>query len=346
MTIYFTLLILLLIGWFLSRCKGFNSNILWIACLTILIYIGAFKSLSVGTDTVNYYNFFRYIQSYKFSETFSGTQIVFYYYNLLIHNIANYNTYMFICYTIIYGGTAIYIKKCSSNSFCSLTIFYLLFYLGSLNVMRQYISMGLFCIGLTYLFKNNIKKYLLMTFIAGCFHFSALLMLPLAFLRYFKLSHNFTLLITIASFYIGFFANIMAPVISLLNIFAFLNENAAGYIRNWGAGDERNILTNAIINGAFILSYLLSKNKNSTDLQLWFLFIVFSNLFGAAGQANRIFLYLLFGSIITIPNVIKQTKDNSITHYCYISYISIYTFAYWYAMLSTGINGVVPYSFR
>lgn len=346
MTIYFVLLSILLLSSFLSKCKGFDTKLLYLICLILLILIASFKALTVGTDSLNYYILFNNLSSYKQSVTFGGTQVIFYYYNVLINYIGGYDVYMISCYTIILGGVSLYIFKCSKNVFVSIIVFYLLFFLGSLNVMRQYMSIGIYAIGLIYLSRNDVKKYIVLVILAGCFHFSALLMLPLAFIQYLNIPNKLIIIITIISFYIGFFANIMAPIIKLLNIFSFLNENAAGYIMNWGSGDDRNIVTNAIINGAFIVSFFICKNKNALDIRMWFMFIVFSNLFGAAGQANRIFLYLLLGAVVAIPNIMYQVKSNKIVYLCYVGYISIYIFAFWFTMLMAGTNDVVPYKFR
>lgn len=346
MGIYITIAVFLGVNTFLSFCKGIPKKYLYWFSLLLLIIVASFRDLDVGTDTQQYFYNYKYIVEFKDRASFSGSQIIFYYYTLLCHYILTYDLFMIVSYGIAFGGVGWLIWKCSPYKILSLTLYFLLFYLASLNVMRQYISMGIYAVGLSYLFHDMKKEYLIYTLVAGCIHFSALLMIPLVFIRAFQIPKITTVILVAASFYIGIFLNIMQPVVQVFEIFSFLSDNVSGYIGNWGSEEGRNILSNAIINMAFLLTYCLSNNIKSKAISLWFIFIIASNLLGAAGQANRIFLYLLLGAIIAVPEVLFQIRRNYGKRIVLFGFIFMYTVGFWMTQLVTGVNEVIPYKFR
>lgn len=346
MGIYILLFFFLSLCSFLSFCKGIpKKNIYWLSVI-LLIVIASFRGIDVGTDTQQYFYNFKYVMEAKERASFSGTQMLFYYYTFILNQLTNYDLFMLLNYTIGFGGIGWFIWRCSPYKIVSLLLFFLLFYLASLNVMRQYISMGIFGLALTNLFNNKKEKYIIYTLIAGCIHFSALLMLPLVFFNELKLSKITVVSLVLISFYVGFFSNIMQPIVQIFEIFSFLNDNVSGYIGNWGRGEGRNLGSNIVINLAFIITYSLAKNTKSKSFFMWFIFVVASNLLGAAGQANRIFLYLLLGVIIAVPECLYQLRNNTLKKFVLMGFDFSYTIGFWVVQLITGVNEVVPYSFR
>lgn len=343
MVTYIVLLCILLLFWIISNCYPRSSSYLFYLGIIILIIIASFKDTSVGTDTLVYYDNFLFIQQYQDLRTYSGPQRIWYYINLMFNSINNYTLFMIFCYSISYGGIGYLINKQSKDRILSLILFFLFFFGASLNIMRQYIAIGVFCIALYFLSNKNYYKYIIITIIASFFHFSTLLMIFLPIIQFINFSKTKFIILVISSFIIGFFLNIMNPIVMSLSFLMSLNEGAQGYLDSWGG--ERNLITNLIINLVFIISLYASKNRQSLYIKMWLFFILLSNLFGASPQGNRIFIYLFIGMIIAIPIIFKELyyPFNKIL---YLSIILIYGIGYWYIVLSSGQNEIIPYQIR
>ena len=70
-------------------------------------------------------------------------------------------------------------------------------------------------------------------------------------------------------------------------------------------------------------------------------------MFGASGQANRIFIYFQIVSIIVVPQVYNENKvQNVIKANTYLLFYLIYAFTFWVRSISANFAEVVPYSLR
>jgi hypothetical protein len=308
----------------------------------ILIFIASFKGRDVGTDTLEYYRNFVSVESYKQDSIFNGSQKGWYYFNYILNKTSNYTFFLILCYTIAYVGVFRLIKE-SKDKALSLIIFFLFFFPPSLNVMRQYIAIGLFCVGLVYLLKNNGKKFACILIFASLFHYTTVLMLPLLFIDKLKLKRNIVLISVLSSFYLGFFSNVSALLVNFFSFVSNLHGGANLYLEKFGG--ERNLITNGLINIVFVLSFLLAKNKESMFVKLWFLYIVLNNLLGAAGQGNRIFTYLLIGIIMAVPEILSSV-NNKLFRFAYLCFFITFAVSYWYITITSGSGHVTPYYFR
>lgn len=346
MEFYLFILAILLVLWFLSYCKGIDKNITLFLGVALLIFIAGSKALTVGTDTIPYYWTFKTVDkdSNDLNVTFHGTQIGWMYYLLFFKTVANYDIWIYVNYIIAFTCIGFYIKKLSPDAGLSLIIFYLFFFSQSMNIMRQTIALGIISVGLVFLKKKEYYAFIVSCGIATLFHYSAFLALLFLLIPRFSIK-KLAIPITILSFYIGFFSNIIHQYVPLLLIFEDLNDNVVGYINRFASGDARNLFSNSVINIIFIISFLLAKNKDSFFLKLWFLFVVFSNILGFFGQANRIFLYFMFGMFIAVPEIVNSFKKNSLK-IVYLVFYLIYAVGYWYMSLSQNTGEVIPYKFR
>ncbi len=344
MIVYIIILLLLLSFWSISTCnkKLFEKPFLWLGII-VLIAFASIRELSVGTDTLGYYDNFINVESQKYTRTFSGSQIIWYYFVLFFSSFFNYTVFLFVCYTLIFGGLGVLINRFSKDQMLSLILIFLFCYGASLNIMRQYIAIGIFASSLIPLYNRNYILYIICIIIASFFHFSVLLMLPLIFIHLLQLKKRTILVATILSFVIGFFFNFMQPIVMSLSFLISLNEGVTGYLDSWGG--ERNIGTNLLINFVFIASLFIDKHKVNLFWKLWFFYIVLSNLFGASPQGNRIFLYLLIGMFVCIPYTLTSLKFKT-NQIVYLLFVLIYSIGYWYVVLSSGQNEVIPYEFR
>ena len=347
MIVYNILLGLLFFLYILTFSRYWKSHSLWLLIVAgvVLFSIAAFRSVSVGTDTESYYNYFYNIELLKDDRIYTGLQRGWYHYTLFFYRFFDFQWFLIANYTIIIGGFCYFLYKKSTNCVASILLFFLLyFFFSSLNVMRQYMAISIVLVALTFLDKNKLV-FCGLVILASFFHFSALICLMFLFVQNRLSIHRqfYVIVFVVLSFLLGFvFENAMKTLVSQITIFNSLNEGAASYIEEWGG--ERNIVTNMIINLMFIFSYLLAKDRSSFYLKLYFLFIILNNIFGSAGQGNRIFLYFNVGMLIAFPEISSKLKNISLRGIYNLAYV-IYAYAIWYVSISSNSGEVVPYSF-
>jgi hypothetical protein len=102
------------------------------------------------------------------------------------------------------------------------------------DLYRNSISLSLFLLSLNFLSQRNFKKYLLLNLIGSCFHYSALLFIPLYFLLNKKIPKKIIwLLFIIANFVfllkIKWITYILGDLVSIINISAISDKLIAYY---------------------------------------------------------------------------------------------------------------------
>lgn len=349
MLIYNLVIILLALLFIFSLKKRYlkNSNKITIFLCVVLWIIAANHSLEVGTDTYNYFQNFKNILNEENMYYNQGLQRGWYFYNLVLYKIGNYNVFMYVCYAIIMGGVFIFIRKYSPNLVMSLLLFVLLYYYcSSLNIMRQFIALGVVLIAYALFLNKDIKKFMLFICFASLFHYTAILLIPVYFLTKINLSSRLVYFLVFISFMLGFFLqDYIEPIIVKM---IWLSDGFGGmdyYLEQWGG--VRNLFSNLVINFIFLLTYYLSKDKNSILLLLYFLSILLSNMFGAMGQANRFFIYFQITIIAVIPIVYYELRQNSFFRAnAYLILILGYAYSFWFLSISSNASEVVPFLFR
>lgn len=347
MSVYGVIIIILSILTIISFMKPKAIIPLMLSAFILLIF-ASLKDVSVGTDSMNYYNYFMNVKELKHEIFYSGIQRGWYYFNLFFYYIGSYNIFLFICYTIVFTGLSIYIQRTSQNNILPILLFVLLyFYCSSLNVMRQYIALGVYLIALTYLDKDKVK-YIIWVLVASLFHYSAIFCLVLLFHKYIKMSFLWVIIPICISFLFGLvMSDKVAPIINILSSLTDsigLGDRTSGYLALWG-GDKRNILTNLGINLMFIFTYLLARKDNNLPLKMYFLYVFCNNFFGALGQGNRLFLYVQIAMIICLTNTLYDIKSKPMKLIYFIGIIT-YAIMIWIYSSSGNSGEVMPYILR
>lgn len=344
MEIYNALILFLLFCSILSINKQFASYLLSVI-FVVLVYIAASKDLGVGTDTINYYSSFMNVEAEKNFFVYGGTQKGWYYINLFFREYLNYDLFLYFCYTIIIGGVCFYVYKCSKLPVFSMLLFFLLyFYCSSLNIMRQYIALSILLLGISYM-KRSRYVYIFFVLVATLFHSTALFGLSFMFVDCMKIEMKKVIVtLIVLTFVLGiFFADMLNTTLYFMQTLLGGGFRYFAYMDAYGG--ERNILTNLGINIFFLITYILARNRNELPLKMYFLFIILNNLFGAAGQGNRLFLYFQIAMIVCLPNL-YYSLSNRILKYGYLFAILIYSFGIWNYSISANASEVFPYFFR
>jgi transmembrane protein EpsG len=180
----------------------------------ILIVFAGFRASSVGTDTNNYVDIFKNINLYKSIDMSSNIEYLY----IILNKIAYffYEDYISLLTSIaiitVYFNIKV-ISKLSINFWLSIYTYIALGgYAFFFNGARQAIAVAIFGMAILQIYNKNLKRYIFWVFIASLFHLTALVMLPLYFLNFNKVSLKksvvigflFTALITYFSIILGF----------------------------------------------------------------------------------------------------------------------------------------------
>ena len=213
----------------------------------------------------------------------------------------------------------------SQNKFFSLTIFLLNYFLPySMTAIRQFFAMILFILVLIeYLrYKNIIKYFIAIFFVAICFHISVLaymilpFLLNINFLSFKRLKNPaYFLILCVFSFFCSFiFIRMLISAISLvLPKFAFYFGKKLTVSYNFFSVAVRLIF-------ALLVIFILNKNKyklskiNEKICQVYLIGVLFYMFLGGIQLLSRLTDYLTFIEILVFPNIIveKKIKDSLI----------------------------------
>lgn len=153
-------------------------NILLLVMALVLMVNAATRPDDVAKD----YSVYLYYWRLKFLE---DVELSFIHIRNLLKNVLQLGpASLFIVYAVLGVGAKVYsIRLFSKYVFLSLLVYISHYYiLHELTQIRVGVASGFFLIGLYYMAQRNLGKFLLFTIIAGYFHYSAFLALPLWFI--------------------------------------------------------------------------------------------------------------------------------------------------------------------
>ncbi|HAT4122598.1 EpsG family protein [Clostridium perfringens] len=309
--------------------------IYWFATIFMCLFSGL--RYGVGTDYYIYEFMFKTAKS-TLIKNYDG-DLGFLILSKLISTFTN-NTriHFLIVSTIIVIFMMSYIYDNSNLKYMSVFLYITICgYLGSFNVIRQWIAISICAYSIKYIKKNkNIKYYIFMT-IAYLFHSTAIVFIPMKFLLNLKWTKKTYLIIggigILLYLNINFFLNIIYK-------FTRFDGYENGYFTSVGA----NIMFLIVFMFMFLFCYLnngfLENKFNNIFLKLEFLGLVFL-LIGTRGLIfNRMASYFNIAFIICIPEIIKRMKKKEKILWTYLIIISC--LIYMLRLLSTNGN-LIPY---
>ena len=151
----------------------------------LLVIVPGLRHLDVGLDTKPYYEMFirsGQISTIAFLEESRHEPLY-----LVLTSIVNMMTGNFVILQLIVaityiGGVLIMVYNYSEKVWYSCLLYFVFtFYYMSFNEMRQAMAIGIVCIAFRFIVEKKFWSFLFSVTIAGCFHFSAFIILPLYF---------------------------------------------------------------------------------------------------------------------------------------------------------------------
>lgn len=213
------------------------------------------------------------------------------------------------------------IKSYSPYIYISVVIFYCLFFIQSLFVLRQYMAMSLCLLSIPYIIERNFKKFFILLVLACTIHYSALVFGLLYPLYCMKINRN-----------------VMVFVFAACIIGRLISEIAFNFVFqfDWystSAFEEGSNITAFIISCIVVVPYFfVTRNKISTingAEKLFFLMCICWLIIQIAGigyaPTNRLAKYFSQAAVFLVPMTVYKITSNGLRNIVIAIYILMFT---------------------
>ncbi len=328
-----------------KRVESYKSGFMILVSLLFLLAI--FRNVTVGRDYLYYRDIFQTIGKHKLldpviHEILLKQEYGWYFMNKVFSLYGNFFIYVLCFYFLMYYLIFKTILITSPWPVFSIFLYFFCgYYFTSYNAMRQVMAFSFFFFSLKYIEKGNIYKYILPLLIGGLFHLSALFLIPLYFIRYFKWSILFLVILLIISLLLGYsnFLLTITPYIHIERLNHYINVlhtkiSIPGYLI---------ITLNTILALVFLYFTKDINSKNNIYLKLTVFGLIISNFVMHFQWLFRFSDgYLIPLMIIGYVKVISECKlyNNRVI---LVSALMIYAFLMFYLNLSHNSNAILPY---
>lgn len=320
--------ILLIITLFVDYLmKHKYSNILLIVWITILFLVSAFR-FQVGNDYINYAwmgrsinrcdnltQLLNYINSINIE---FGSIVVGYFFNMLFDNYQSYFIGMsLIQFVLLIKCIRIYLEK--KYYISALTVFYLGFYLQSLNISRQFVAILICIYSYKYVINNDLKKFIITVFIAMLFHRSAIVFFVAYYINKFKIDKRRIIIIIVC---------IVAISLVFQDLLSFMTH-LLGMYETYQFETREGIINGVISSFVFFIPslyiYIIHKKqfekKDEMIYKIYFIGIVLYIFSIQFFYFSRISLYFQIFFIFSLPITLKYSSiktNKQIFLICYL----------------------------
>lgn len=320
-----------------------NSKIsLFLSFLLIFLFSG-FR-YNIGTDYPVYLSF-----TSGFYDILSENYMNFEPFNVVLILVGRYFNsdyfyFIFISFIIcfyFYRG----IVKLSDSYFVSFIgfLFFPLFFLESMNIVRQYAAVSLVFFSYHYLFNKKFVIYYLFIFLAVLFHYSAIIMIVLPFLRLDNYSRFLNLGLVFVSLVLGFFSILyLSQFTEIGKVSYYLENNSEGYFFFF-------IVLTLIssINFIFYDRIAKSSSKGNFYLTIYNLgYCAFLFFYQIPVFAGRLSLYFVSILVLIFPLYNKLFKQSKLVSFClFLALFTLFFIRLWYGsyLADEGIMKEDPY---
>lgn len=319
--------------------------------ITILIpSITAGIRLNVGTDYNLYQKGFQQIINNE-TTRYEDFEIGYKFVNKLVAFCnGNFHWVMFIMsfFTILFIYKALYNERKNIRLSYGMMTYMFLFYQTSLNIVRQSLAISICIYALTCIYTKSVKRYILYIILASLFHKSALICLPVVFIKviFEDIKYKYiryivyTLLLLLV-----FNKNIIGTIV----LYIFNSHYYAGYfLRETDKGG--NILLYLIKILPFIMFglYKIKYINNSKSISLYFNLMICGYILGMLGcfsltQVQRVAFYFTYLIILLVPFILKNIQGKKYLFFK-ITLVSFVIFIWYFDFFYKGYSQTVPYN--
>lgn len=315
------------------------------------LYVVSAIRYMVGTDYAGTYRQiynYTYLDGYHFKLT-GETLYGFLNYIASLYSGSDYVGVFALSSLLVCGFIFAGLKK-SENFFYSVLLFIISgYYFWSFNAVRQMIAMSIFVFAFQYIEKEEPGKYFAWILFAFGFHTTALLYLPIYFIRKIKLSPK--VLVILSAIFLSSavllrnLAFIITSKIAIFNVYTaryFESSKFDSYTESSSIHSVINLLF-LILFTVIALLYDKDQSKSNIWITLQFLAFAFASLSKVLPLANRVSRLFAIMQIISIPFMTRLITDKKVRILVNFSIVLCYTIFCFVTYYLLGYHNVFPY---
>lgn len=363
MGVYISLLVLLVLCTLVTIDKDKSHSFFFFFILsTLIISLPAFRSFTVGTDTINYVKYYLLPNA-----GYNNSQDIEIGYRLFSDFLRTlrFGVYPFIFVNAVFSVGAViwFIFKFSKYRVFSLFLFCTAgvtnpFYFSYFSGMRQIMAIGffLFALGLYVKENRNWLEIFVFVLLSVSFHVSAIVILPVFFIHRINFAKHFGNVVIIGSFFLGFaLSKLLFELSDFINIvlgglFGF--ENKGGYFSQIPSSLHQSNLVMIMLPfsllGLLVNNYSSERIRSSVIFKVFVFGLVLNNLFVYLPIAFRIVFYFVLLFVVVAANFVRDKDVPLFVRYGFL-FTSLLYFSYKYFAVLTNMpfnegNIIVPYS--
>lgn len=313
---------------------------LFLLFLQLYLFV-ALRSVNVGADTISYLNFYENSYSFPLTNlTYARYETGFLFITNALSVLQNPQVYIASLALIPYIFFYTFIKKESKSPLLSLLLFICLgFYTNSFNLMRQFFAMGIILVSYRELKNSNLIKFTCLIVLASLFHVTALIFLPIYFIKDKKITPLYLLIASLGAIGLALLAD---SVLSFL-----LNQfSAIEYTIDANGGWNQFLLLVTIFFGSlYFQKKAIRVNPNNTILYNILAVGIFVQVLALNFSLfARVTNYFSMFLIVFIPEMLDFIPDKYIR--ALLRWLTIILVIIMYLMvLETDVSSILPYEF-
>lgn len=284
-----------------------TKNFLYWGCAIVLIVLSAVRDYTVGADTLNYCQGYRYIQQLSFGNAMKfGWEQGYVAINWLLGQFfGNERTLLVFMATFILMPIFIWIKRESKNPLLSLIVFVGMgMWNSSMFILRQWCAMAILTFSYKYIKERRFAPFILLVLIAMMFHRTAAIFILAYFIEGVsinKASVFFSIPLSIAIGLLG------GKILGILNRFARISEGG-----NFNGGASMLIVLWLCVIVTFVCFKGLVPEKLEFYFKLVFLAAFLQPIAFTFSNWARIVAYFSISLVVFLPNLIEDlTASNT-----------------------------------
>lgn len=339
-----------------KREKKWNMTAIFAILIPSLL--AGLRDLSIGTDTIVYYDIYNAASLAESYSSFLLTLNTEYFYYIMSHVAKYMGGFWFLLFlyqglTLIFLYNVAYKYRHNLNVFLVFALYFLLFFNFSLNIMRQCLAMGYLLNISVFLLERKPRYFLFFALIGLIFHTSEIIVASVVYLIYWlstttKVKQQ--LFIPLYFLCVVILFKYFADIVSQMGHFSIgrMSDYASAYqIDNLGAYNNTDIALvflsiiilwmafhYRLINNAFYLPMILL-----IAIQLMFMFLGVYNKW-----LSRMAMYLTFYSLVFLPYVGHSFKLNKNSRIAYGVVVFLVGLVYWFWInVYRSSNDTIPY---
>ena len=301
--------------------KKKNTKLFSLVISTILISVLGLRNITVGIDTLGYYESFVRISYLSINDLFDDVYYE-YGYRILQFSVAilfkEYQILLIFVAIIYIGAVSMHIYNHSKNSTFSYILFILYgFYTFAFSATRQALAIAIILIAYEFIVRNKTTKVFISIVIAASFHITSLIFIFSFLISKIKLNKYTIIMITTFTLIIIYFKE---------QIFTFLNglSRIEYSLMDTGGNLLFLFMIMSVALGIFIKKRFIDPNKNNRTLfYMMCLGIIIMPITTFHPVIMRLFYYFFIFLITYIPNMLYSIKNPIIRLFAYFFYTSV-----------------------